>query len=261
MDESIVDVESSFYSVVFVRGEVIVFNVEKLSAFLEIPTYPDVLGTGLKDDIDLDMVTAELARGAKTTWLGEGKLSSTCLTLKYFGLYKISCTNWIPSTNVSVVLRDRAIMLYLLGTYKPVNMGQLREKIVNRKQDAEAKEGTMMKAKKPFTTASKQKSAQATIAPSTTICSSELIMANQNGSVWFEVQIRPNTTFGEASVRNASIKLLSSKVVNISNELLLLTGYQQKKKPQPNRQMRKKNKDRKKRNRKPILLQRCLRLR
>lgn len=71
MDESIVDVESSFYGVVFIRGEVVGFNVEELSTFLEIPTYHDVVGTGLKDDIDLDMVTSELTRGTKTKWPGE----------------------------------------------------------------------------------------------------------------------------------------------------------------------------------------------
>ncbi|KAI5657269.1 hypothetical protein M9H77_26062 [Catharanthus roseus] len=62
MDESIVDDNSSFFGVVYVRGEVIDFNVEELSAFF-IPTHSDVEGLVLKDDIDLDMVTAELTRG------------------------------------------------------------------------------------------------------------------------------------------------------------------------------------------------------
>ncbi|KAI5671909.1 hypothetical protein M9H77_12273 [Catharanthus roseus] len=61
MDESIVNVESSFNGVVFVRDEIVDFNVEELYVFLEIPTHSDVNGTGLKDDIDLDMVIVELA--------------------------------------------------------------------------------------------------------------------------------------------------------------------------------------------------------
>ncbi|KAI5663707.1 hypothetical protein M9H77_23030 [Catharanthus roseus] len=93
----IVDVESSFHGVVYVRDEVVDFSVEELSDFLEISTYPEVVGTGLKDDIYLHMVTTELTGGAKTMWPGEGKLSYGRLTLKYFDLYKISCINWMPS--------------------------------------------------------------------------------------------------------------------------------------------------------------------
>ncbi|KAI5653211.1 hypothetical protein M9H77_30398 [Catharanthus roseus] len=63
MDESIVDVGLSFYGVAFVKSEVVDFNVEELSAFLEIPKYHDVVGAGLKDDIDLDMVSTELTGG------------------------------------------------------------------------------------------------------------------------------------------------------------------------------------------------------
>lgn len=97
---SIVDENSSFYGVIYVRGEVFYFNVEELSAFLEIPTYSDAEGTLLKDDIDLDMFTVELTKGTKTKWPREGQLSSARLTLKYFSIYEISCSNWMCSTNL-----------------------------------------------------------------------------------------------------------------------------------------------------------------
>ncbi|KAI5654025.1 hypothetical protein M9H77_31212 [Catharanthus roseus] len=69
------------------------------------------------------MVTRELREGYKTIRTGEGKLSSYALSLKYFGLYKISCTNWMPTTNVSVLPRDMAVMLFFIGVGKPFNMG------------------------------------------------------------------------------------------------------------------------------------------
>lgn len=124
-DESISNLQSTFSDVVYIRSDVVDFNFEELSTFLEIPSYYEVVGTSLKNEIDLDMVIAELNGGSKRTSLREGKLLSASLTLKYFGLYKISFTNWMPSSNASVVLRDRVIMLYLLGTGKPINMGQV----------------------------------------------------------------------------------------------------------------------------------------
>ncbi|KAI5682450.1 hypothetical protein M9H77_03678 [Catharanthus roseus] len=63
-----------------------------------IPTHSDVEGLVLKDNMDLDMVTAELTRATKAKWPGEGKLSSA---------------------------RNKVVLLYLLGTSKPINIGQV----------------------------------------------------------------------------------------------------------------------------------------
>ncbi|KAI5672542.1 hypothetical protein M9H77_12906 [Catharanthus roseus] len=58
------------------------------------------------------MVTRELTEGYKTPWPGEGKLISSALSLKYFGLKKISCTNWMPTTNVSLLSRDSCDVVF-----------------------------------------------------------------------------------------------------------------------------------------------------
>lgn len=96
----------------YVNKEVVNFNVERSSVFLGIHVYSEIKGSGLKEEIDLDMVTRELTEGYKTPWPGEGKLISSALSLKYFGLKKISCTNWMPTTNVSLLSRDSCDVVF-----------------------------------------------------------------------------------------------------------------------------------------------------
>ncbi|KAI5648477.1 hypothetical protein M9H77_34482 [Catharanthus roseus] len=67
-NDSISDVESNFNVVMYVRKEVVDFNVEELSAFLDIPIYSKIEGSELKEEVDLDMVTREVTEGYKITW-------------------------------------------------------------------------------------------------------------------------------------------------------------------------------------------------
>lgn len=68
LDEDISDVQSSFYGVVYVRKDIIDFNIEELSAFFGIPVYSKIEGSGLKGEVDMNMVTKELTGGFKTMW-------------------------------------------------------------------------------------------------------------------------------------------------------------------------------------------------
>lgn len=49
---------------------------------LGIFVYHDIEGSRLKEEIDMDIMTKELKGGFKVLWRGEGKLTSSALTLK-----------------------------------------------------------------------------------------------------------------------------------------------------------------------------------
>ncbi|KAI5664419.1 hypothetical protein M9H77_23742 [Catharanthus roseus] len=55
-------------------------NVDPIS--IGLPTELSMIGSRLKEEIDMDMVTKELTGRFRIVWLGEGKLASSVFTLK-----------------------------------------------------------------------------------------------------------------------------------------------------------------------------------
>jgi hypothetical protein len=55
-----------------------------------------------------------LTEGKVVGWPAEGYLKSLSL-LDFMFLYKILCYTWMPTNNVSIMLKDRATLLYKIG--------------------------------------------------------------------------------------------------------------------------------------------------
>ena len=71
----------------------------------------------------MDVVASELL-GTKSTWPKNSALKASEITLKYFGLHKISMCNWNPTTHYTTLSKDMATIVFDIGSHVQVNLRQ-----------------------------------------------------------------------------------------------------------------------------------------
>lgn len=123
--------DSEWFNRVYIRGQLIRFSTNMIRNLLgldESTNHSDVYQSGVNKD--MNVIALELTGRAQNVWTPRFKSSS--LTLRYFLLFKVAVQNWEPSSNTSIVTTDMAILLYCLGTRRPVNLALwIHQNIVN----------------------------------------------------------------------------------------------------------------------------------
>jgi hypothetical protein len=111
------------YQSLFIRGVLTAFSPEAIAEAFYLPHNVDIEGLG--EEVDLTVVCTTLTDGVVTEWPAKGYLKSSSLTGLYFILYKISCYNWLPTNNLSIVLQDRAFLFFKFWGGLSFNLGNL----------------------------------------------------------------------------------------------------------------------------------------
>lgn len=106
------DPNSPAVSQVYVRGQVIAFSLANIVDFLSWLHYANIKGNGLDYDLEIDEVAKGLKGDGEAQWPDNIRLPSALLSLKYRALYKVSYGYWIPNTNVTIVLKEMALLMY-----------------------------------------------------------------------------------------------------------------------------------------------------
>ena len=59
-----------------------------------------------------------------TVWPKDNNFQSSILSMKYSILHKIAIANWLLRLHISSVSKDIVILLFLVGTSEPFDMGK-----------------------------------------------------------------------------------------------------------------------------------------
>ncbi|KAI5671851.1 hypothetical protein M9H77_12215 [Catharanthus roseus] len=116
------NLESLAYGQVYVRGHVINFSPANIAHYLSCPHFSDIKGTGLEEETNFDEVTKVLTGDAAPVCLKTNRLNSNLMKMPYRALFRVFCKNWLPTTNVTIVLKERAHLLYAFATRKRINI-------------------------------------------------------------------------------------------------------------------------------------------
>ncbi|KAI5653486.1 hypothetical protein M9H77_30673 [Catharanthus roseus] len=122
LTEEFCNPKSLAYGQVYVRGHVIYFSPANIAHYLSCPHYIDIEGTSLEEEADFDEVTKVLTSDAGAVWSETNRLNSNSMKMPYRALFRVFCENWLPTTNVTVVLKERAHLLYTFVTRKKINI-------------------------------------------------------------------------------------------------------------------------------------------
>ena len=113
--------ESLEFEKVYVHGHIYEFSPKEICEYLKIPMYSF-------NDFDrtyiMDGVASELLR-IKSTWLENNSLRASKITFKYYGVHKIAMNNWSLTTHYTTISRDMSTLVFDIGSYLQVNLGQL----------------------------------------------------------------------------------------------------------------------------------------
>lgn len=112
--------ESPAFGQVYVRGHTIDFSPTHIAYFLSCPHYTKITGTSLKEEVDFDEVARVLIgdEGAKKL----NRMNSNKMPLPYKALFKLCYGNNLPTTNVTIVLKERAHLSFAFATKKNINL-------------------------------------------------------------------------------------------------------------------------------------------
>ncbi|KAF8113560.1 hypothetical protein N665_0048s0021 [Sinapis alba] len=118
---------------VYVRGALVDFSPSLINAMYLIP--------GFEEDHDymaeeIDGVCAFLTNNQVRRW---ENMSSKFLTPLNQVLYKLVCSNWIPTTNYTTITQDRLKFLYMIHHHKSFDFGKL---VYNQIVNMSASSGT-----------------------------------------------------------------------------------------------------------------------
>lgn len=116
------DVTSSSYGAVYVSGTPVAFTPSYIASFMSFPHYNDIEDTGLERGIDWDKVACELTGNKKATWPANNGLWASQLLPIYNALFIACCGIWIPTINITAMLKERAHLLYALVTKKKFSL-------------------------------------------------------------------------------------------------------------------------------------------
>lgn len=99
------------YGQVYVRGQIISFTPEAINEFCGTPNIQDI-------DVfnDLGELVKEITGGRLLKWFAYPKLLFAALTSLYIVLHKLCVTNWLSSSNTSIVTQPQAKILFQIGT-------------------------------------------------------------------------------------------------------------------------------------------------
>ncbi|KAI5677376.1 hypothetical protein M9H77_08326 [Catharanthus roseus] len=114
--------ESPAYGQVYVRGNVINFSPTNIAHYLSCPHFSEIEGTGLEEEADFHEATKVLIGDAGAVWPETNRLNSNLIKIPHRALLKVFCGNWLPTTNIIVVLKERAHLLYAFSTRKMINI-------------------------------------------------------------------------------------------------------------------------------------------
>ncbi|KAI5653274.1 hypothetical protein M9H77_30461 [Catharanthus roseus] len=122
LSEECGNLESPTYGQVYVRRHVIEFSPANIAHYLSCPYFSDIEGTCLEEKADFDEVTKVLTRDAGAVWPENNILNSNVMKMTYKALFRVFCGNWLPTTNVTIVLKERAHLFYAFAIRKRINI-------------------------------------------------------------------------------------------------------------------------------------------
>ncbi|KAI5667655.1 hypothetical protein M9H77_17508 [Catharanthus roseus] len=114
--------ESPTYGQVYVRGHVIDLSPLNIAYYLSCPIFSDIEGTGLEEDADFDEVTKVLTGDAGAVLPETNMLNSNLMKMPYKALFRVFCGNWLPTTNITTILKERSHLLYVFATRRRINI-------------------------------------------------------------------------------------------------------------------------------------------
>ncbi|KAI5677037.1 hypothetical protein M9H77_07987 [Catharanthus roseus] len=79
-------------------------------------------GTGMEEEANFDKMTKVLIGDTGAIWPKTNRLISNLIKMSYKALFRVFYGNWLPTTNVTAVLKKRAHMLYAFITRKRINI-------------------------------------------------------------------------------------------------------------------------------------------
>lgn len=103
---------------VYISGHIIDFSPANNADFLSCPHYTEIEGSGLEGDANFDKVASVLTREEEATWPYLNRLNSNQILPSYMILFRVCCGDCLPTTKVTVVLKERADLLYAFATKK-----------------------------------------------------------------------------------------------------------------------------------------------
>lgn len=121
------DSTSNNYHKVFVRGKLFDLSPEIINCALDRKSLgSEVEYVNLSTyAVDFDLVIEEVTGENSYFWPEDiAEFASSNLTLKYSVLFALAIRNWLPSSHRTIVGRDTAKLLYLIGARRQVDFGE-----------------------------------------------------------------------------------------------------------------------------------------
>ncbi|KAI5668676.1 hypothetical protein M9H77_18529 [Catharanthus roseus] len=116
------NIESPAYGQVYVRGHIVDFSPANIAHNLCCPHFSDIEGTRLEEEVDFDEVIQVLTGESGAVWPKTNRLNLNLLKMLYRDLFRVFCGCWLPTTNITIVLKEMAHLLYAFATRKRINL-------------------------------------------------------------------------------------------------------------------------------------------